>query len=122
VDCRLRRRGVVRHVELIERNLQQRVVGDRAACERIEHGLEILQRFRVAAGLHEREAALVLPPRELFGVALCAENRGAGRHDDGDAEADRADHWRMTRWFWEPGVTLMYCDLLWPLGHTTSTW
>ncbi len=121
LDRRLGRGGVVRNLELIERDLQQRVVGDRALPERVEDRLKILQRLGIAAILHEREAALVLPPRELLGVALCAEDDGAGRHDGGDAKTERPLHCRMTRAFCAPGATLMNCDLVCPFGHTRST-
>ena len=66
IDCGLRRRHVARHLELVLRDLEERVIGDRSGAERIDNGLQILQRFGVAMVLEKCEAAVVLPPRELL--------------------------------------------------------
>jgi hypothetical protein len=59
-------------VEMVERDLEQRVVGHRGLSERVDDRLEVLQRLRVAAVLDERHPALVLPASEIF-AALCGE-------------------------------------------------
>jgi len=70
----LGRRQIARDIEVIERDLEQRVVGDLAARKRIDHRLEVLEGFGVSLSLEERKAALVLPPRQVL-VALLGNRR-----------------------------------------------
>ena len=121
LNRRLARADIVRDLELVERHLQQRIVGHRALRERVEDGLKIFQRFRVAAVLHERHAALVLAPREFFGIALRAENDAAGRQQDGETKTELSRHGTIAL-FGRLAPTLIVLVLFWPLGHRSSTW
>jgi hypothetical protein len=72
-------------VEVIERDLEQGVVRDRALAECLEHRLKVLETLGEPAVLHERQAAFVLASRELLDVALRAEDDAACHHRDTDA-------------------------------------
>ena len=75
----------MRDLELIQRNLHQRVVGDRTLRERIDDDLEVLERFGVARALQERHAAVVLATSELLGIL----RRRRDGHRDGEARGER---------------------------------